>query len=607
MQRISKVTLTNFKFFYGSVDLDFNRKNILLLGENGSGKSSIYWGLYTFLQSVFKTKDIDIQKYFNLANPQNLINRFAAEDAQSSIVVEFEDDDETKTVKTISFPTINTKTGSFVREMTSTSDFINYRLLLSIYNFSHRDQIDLFPLFEWDIFMFITFSGNRNANDLWQHLANGMQPRTPMRHPDYIAFQQTITAFNTEFNTYLGTIIERANEYLQQEFKEDFKIKFQYVPCTYDAFVVGSTTKRDHESIPPKILLTVDFAHARFDNGSSTIDRPHSFLNEARLTSIALSIRFAILDEKYIEVAPKILVLDDLLISLDMSNRDTVLDLILKEFKKYQLIIMTHDRLFFELAKHKITKLKDQEWKYLEMYGTVRDGIPQPFITPSETYLEKAKKYYCLKDYEAAGNFLRKEAESFCKEFLPKRKQITPDYTFYDLNGLINQCVLFAKANNLESEVFEKLDSHRKFVLNPVSHDSYDVPKYNSEIGKCIETLDALRKIEYAFVLKKGDEVEFTLTDVNGTDIYKFELTIEEDVKLVKETGKDSILVKGMINFLVFKNTVPMQTSLQHAITGVKDFYDKNYEKSDKAKSPDFWDEVSLKKDGAKLSTLRSF
>jgi DNA repair exonuclease SbcCD ATPase subunit len=42
MYKIKEITLHNFKFFYGNRNLDFERKNILLYGENGSGKSSIY-------------------------------------------------------------------------------------------------------------------------------------------------------------------------------------------------------------------------------------------------------------------------------------------------------------------------------------------------------------------------------------------------------------------------------------------------------------------------------------------------------------------------------------------------------------------------------------
>ena len=74
MQKIGKLTLKNFKFFLGEVSINFDRKNVLLYGENGSGKSSIYWALYTFLQSVFKNDPLQIRKYFDPGHDENLIN-----------------------------------------------------------------------------------------------------------------------------------------------------------------------------------------------------------------------------------------------------------------------------------------------------------------------------------------------------------------------------------------------------------------------------------------------------------------------------------------------------------------------------------------------------
>lgn len=59
--KIDKLTLENFKFFYGEKTLDFEGKNVLLYGENGSGKSSIYWALYTLLNNA-KSNDAKIQK-----------------------------------------------------------------------------------------------------------------------------------------------------------------------------------------------------------------------------------------------------------------------------------------------------------------------------------------------------------------------------------------------------------------------------------------------------------------------------------------------------------------------------------------------------------------
>ena len=41
MKKIKDITLENFKFFKGAETLEFNSKNVLIYGENGSGKVSV--------------------------------------------------------------------------------------------------------------------------------------------------------------------------------------------------------------------------------------------------------------------------------------------------------------------------------------------------------------------------------------------------------------------------------------------------------------------------------------------------------------------------------------------------------------------------------------
>ena len=108
------------------------------------------------------------------------------------------------------------------------------------------------------------------------------------------------------------------------------------------------------------------------------------------------------------------------------------------------------------------------------------------------------------------------------------------------------------------------MDSHRKFVLNPTSHDSYDVPKFNSEIGDCLNTIRALRRIKNESFLKRGEQVEFELTTTDGVDTYKFEIKLEDDFRLIKEPGKVSVLSIGMVNYWVFKNGTKTTSDLQH-------------------------------------------
>lgn len=59
-----------------------------------------------------------------------------------------------------------------------------------------------------------------------------------------------------------------------------------------------------------------------------------------------------------------------MLLSLDMRNRNIVLNLLLNKYSQYyQLILMTHDKSFYELAKKKINIIgKSKSWNLLEMY-----------------------------------------------------------------------------------------------------------------------------------------------------------------------------------------------------------------------------------------------
>jgi predicted ATP-dependent endonuclease of OLD family len=224
MHKIKTLELENFKFFHGKKPIDFDRKNMLIFGENGSGKSSIYWSLYTFLQSVTKTDNAEITKYFDPTHDQCLTNRFANAAAISAIRITFEDETKAETKREISLTTTNTKSGTIVKEALQSSDFINYKLLSKVYDAANGEEIDLFPFFEQYILAFITFGttyvkpdgtvGTANAADLWKLLKPGMQPRGKMHEEPYKRFHGALWLFNDEFEKYLYKIIERANLFL---------------------------------------------------------------------------------------------------------------------------------------------------------------------------------------------------------------------------------------------------------------------------------------------------------------------------------------------------------------------------------------------------------
>src|SRR5699024_8849221 len=219
--KIKQVKLKHFKYFYGEVCLDFDRKNVLIYGENGSGKSCLYWALYTFFQSIFKKENTKIQKYFNPRHAENLRNRFAPDTEERYIRIVFEDELGSIAEKTNSNTTVNTKTETLVKQATQGSELINYKLLSKIHDFKNSDQIDLCPAMDKDILMFINFreelikhdetTGTKNAQDWWDYLKPGMQPRGKMHLAPYKRFSAAVDKFNNELKFYLDSITESVN------------------------------------------------------------------------------------------------------------------------------------------------------------------------------------------------------------------------------------------------------------------------------------------------------------------------------------------------------------------------------------------------------------
>lgn len=299
-----------------------------------------------------------------------------------------------------------------------------------------------------------------------------------------------------------------------------------------------------------------------------------------------------------------ILVLDDLLLSLDMSHRNIVLDIILNKTSDFQLFILTHDKLFFEMARHKIKGLGQTDWEYFEMYSNNKNGIPQPYITKSKTYLEKAETFLTLKEYEVAGNFLRKDAEAFCKDFLPQRLQLRPDYTQHDLNGLIQASINFSKNSGANITFFNDLDTHRKFVLNSTSHDSYDVPKFNSEVSQCLDTLKRIHEITFKReVLERGAILVFEMLNATDGVLWKKEYEIQDDFRLIYESNGNVVLSKGIVNFKVFKDGVHFAKGNEYI--SLKTDYENWFNKSDKATPISFWEGITFKDTGLQLSTIQ--
>lgn len=565
MHKIKSITLKNFKFFKGVNTIAIDRKHVLIYGENGSGKSSIYWGLYTFFQSVFKNSS-DVQNYFNPRHDYNLVNRFARGE-ESYIEVALEDDDLDLRTKHISQTVVNTIGDEFIKAFSICSDLIDYKSIYNLYNFTNRERIKLFTYFEKHLLEFINFqtsvagSNRTKAKNWWDHLKNGLDPYPNIGGPGYDEFQRLISVFNEEFEFYLESITETANEYLANKFREKIKIKFEYKECVFNELVNGSRTRRTKA---PEIFLNVELLNPNLGELERNVYRSHTFLNEARMSSIALALRMAILKEKFIAGVPKVLILDDLLLSLDMGNREAVLNIMLEEYSQdYQIFLLTHDRVFFDTSlnfiktynsnlartsgetnRQTIDEAFIKNWKILEMYETALSNgtIPIPTITEYKTSLQKAHFYFSDSnglDYNSCGNNLRAALEEFFRNFIPhnffKDENGQPiNKEFQTLNPLIVKCIELFNHVGFDFEILDKLNRYRERSLNPTSHYNPRSNYYKKELQDTFEIINILGKYLVEPMAFTNSFINFEIKSVDGQS-YIYHFKILDDIRLYKE------------------------------------------------------------------------
>lgn len=347
-----------------------------------------------------------------------------------------------------------------------------------------------------------------------------------------------------------------------------------------------------------------------YENQKDAVHKPHSFLNEAKTSALGIAIRLAILTQKRQANCLKFIVLDDLLISLDMRNREKVLELLLSDefVLNYQILILTHDKMFYEMVKHKINILEQgNAWKYVEMYGAEDEkGNSKPNITISKTYYEKAVEFRDANNLSESANNLRKAGEEFCKKILSKKQTITEDYTSHDLNGMIQHSILFAVMNDLQSANFHQLDKFRKFILNSGSHDDHDTAIFRNEISDCINTFkDYFNKVKIKHVLPAGSLLTFELIDSKKPQLYTFEIMLKESLRIYKEPNKDITLIKVKIKYKLIRDGVILGE--YDEFTSLQKFYDKPYSTSNKEKNSNYLKEIIISETNLPLETVVKF
>jgi energy-coupling factor transporter ATP-binding protein EcfA2 len=172
--RLHKIEIRNFKAFR-EFSLPLEGRHLLVYGDNGAGKSSLYWALYTFLQSARKPKN-SIAKYFTPDAPENLLNLHekdpVAKPGEIALTLR-ESATKTDTTYRISQADHGTHDQPIIVKGDLASDFITYRFFFGFAHFRNSDKFDLWPLFEKEILPFCVSTGGKIPLDCWVRIKSG--------------------------------------------------------------------------------------------------------------------------------------------------------------------------------------------------------------------------------------------------------------------------------------------------------------------------------------------------------------------------------------------------------------------------------------------------
>ncbi|WP_353228920.1 AAA family ATPase [Novosphingobium sp.] len=498
--RIDRISIQNFRAFpgTGNPEIDLNGKNLLVYGENGAGKSSIFHAL---------------DEFFSI-DPATIVSRKKLLESQANI---FSPDGSELTSVTVTFaggdpiawsdkghPVDIVGVAPVVIEGAYRKAMLDYRALLDVnYKFIGQD-INLFPAFISVLLrdMPVPYNGTpRELARIWRRTKSFFDARHTASRRDLI--DAMMAAINAAIDLTLPALKDATNKFLKLLKCDDLEIvdfEFSHLGCNW-------TRPRAARKIRNQKIGFM------LKQRGEEIGRPHHFLNEARLSSLALAFYLAgrqIMTQTLQLDTPKLMVLDDVLVGLDQSNRLPVLDLLKTEFEEWQIVLLTHDRVWFEMARAHLPEEGAQAWTTIELFeGTDPSGVTRPVQRPHNMdqvidNLTIANTFLAANHDNAAAVHTRIAFEQSLKKFCEKRsvpvafKANPKELKTEDLLNAVDAWLVEPKhaAKRAAKKVvldplLQAARASQRVILNPYSH-STPVTLAKGEVKSAIDAVQNL-------------------------------------------------------------------------------------------------------------------
>lgn len=464
--RIKQITLDDFRAFgSGPTAISFCREansacNLLLYGENGAGKSS----LFEALRGLFARKpDLGLFR-----RERNVFS--SAPEADAKVEVDFNDGLPPSRWTLAHHPGRGGAADQRIVQTAMRAAMLDYRALLDTNYGQGLGEPNLFTIAVDHLLRDYPLVGGGTLGAAWDAIES-CRPRSRWANHDPV--NAACATFNNEFSAAITALLPFTREILKDLLGD---------ALTLDNLVHSSVRYVDAHQRRDRVVdgrLLKPVVHYR----THPLQRPQYFLNEARQSALALAIylgsRLACTQRMPL-MAPKLLVLDDVLIGLDQSNRLPVLDVLMRHFHDWQIVLLTHDRLWFDMARERLEP--KSHWSYLELHdasGGAARAIPVArSLAPSapDQALDQAQTFLTDGHLAAAANYARTAFELELRQWAERWsvklrfRQDTKELQPQELMSAIREHQKARDPNSDAAKALREIELYRKVILNALSH-----------------------------------------------------------------------------------------------------------------------------------------
>jgi len=200
------------------------------------------------------------------------------------------------------------------------------------------------------------------------------------------------------------------------------------------------------------------------------VDQPIKYLSDSHLNSLGLC--FFLASVKHLNKTTNLIILDDVVNSIDANHRRQLIEIIRDHFTDYQFLILTHDRTWFEMLNQQMEGLG---WKSYEIMSWQLESVA---IEPTKDKIKKIEGLINDSNGEGVAQHLRiyleQELKRLCRNFhvpIAYQDEYRPEDLWQPLKNYLKSDTYIDPDSQTYKGLFNDIQTNR-YLFNLDLHDT---------------------------------------------------------------------------------------------------------------------------------------